>query len=166
MMYKSSKNDALAAAEEPRLFFQRIDLSYWAPPVLWMAAIFLFSTDLFSGSNTGGIFYRFFHLFIPSLTPDEFRPWNFLIRKLAHFTEYAILAMTLFRAFRFGSSQRWRWKWAASTLAVVAIYALLDEYHQTWTANRVGSIYDSMIDVSGGATALLLLWLRRRRDRA
>jgi hypothetical protein len=39
-MYKSSKNDALAAAEEPRLFFQRIDLSYWAPPVLWMAAIF------------------------------------------------------------------------------------------------------------------------------
>lgn len=162
MMYKSSKNDALAG-EEPRPFFQRIDLSYWAPPVLWMAAIFLFSTDLFSGSNTGGIFYRFFHLFIPSLTLEEFRPWNFLIRKLSHFTEYAILAMVVFRAFRFGSPQRWRWTWAASTLIVVAFYALLDEYHQTWTVTRVGSIYDSMIDVSGGATALFLLWLWRRR---
>jgi VanZ family protein len=38
---------------------------------------------------------------------------------------------------------------------------LLDEYHQTLTRTRVGSIYDSLIDMAGGLTALLIIRLAR-----
>jgi VanZ family protein len=39
---------------------------------------------------------------------------------------------------------------------------LLDEFHQTFTQTRGGSIYDSLLDFSGGLTALLVLWGGRR----
>ena len=134
--------------------------------MLWMAAIFFFSTDNFSGDNTGSLFYRIFHALIPELTPEGFAPWHFLIRKAAHFTEYAVLALLLFRAFRAGNDVRWRWRWAIGSWFIVVAYALLDEYHQTWTATRVGSIYDSLTDISGGTAALLALWISRRRHKA
>ncbi len=143
---------------------QRSKLFYWLPPIIWMAAIFSFSTDAFSGENTGSLFYKILHAIIPSLTPEQFQPIHFFIRKASHFTEYGILALTLFRAFRAGSSVRWNWRWAVYSLVTVAAYALLDEFHQTFTLTRGGSIYDSLLDISGGVTALLLLWgIRSRR---
>jgi VanZ family protein len=149
-------------SESSSLLTPRSSLRYWLPPILWMAAIFFFSTDNFSGEKTGGLLYRLFHALLPSLTPEGFAPWHFLIRKAAHFTEYAILAMLLFRAFRSGAVTRWEWRWAIGAWSIVAAYALLDEYHQTWTATRVGSIYDSLTDLAGGTAALLMLWLRGR----
>ncbi|MGH9845688.1 MAG: VanZ family protein [Blastocatellia bacterium] len=140
----------------------RSSIRYWLPPLLWMAAIFFFSTDNFSGEKTGGLLFRLFHALIPGLTPAGFKPWHFLIRKAAHFTEYALLALLLFRAFRAGAVVRWRRRWALQALWVVVAYALLDEYHQTRTANRVGSIYDSLVDVAGGVAALATLWWKRR----
>jgi VanZ family protein len=137
---------------------QHSALFYWLPPIIWMAAIFSFSTDAFSGENTGSLLYGIFHAIIPSLTPEQFRPYHLFIRKASHFTEYAILALVLFRAFRAGSTVRWSWRWAVYTLLIVAAYALLDEFHQTFTETRGGSIYDSLLDFSGGLTALLLLW--------
>ncbi|MEP7339076.1 MAG: VanZ family protein [Acidobacteriota bacterium] len=141
-------------------------LFYWLPPVLWMAAIFSFSTDAFSGGNTGSLLYNIFHAVFRSLTPEQFQPIHHLIRKAAHFTEYGILALLLFRAFRGNSRLRWSWRWAIYAWLVVAAYALSDEFHQTFTSQRTGSIYDSMIDTSGGTVALLLVWLvsRFRQD--
>jgi VanZ family protein len=141
---------------------QHSALFYWLPPIIWMAAIFSFSTDAFSGENTGSLFYSIFHAVYPSLTPEQFQPIHFFIRKASHFTEYGILALALFRAFRAGSPVRWSWRWAVYSLVVVAAYALLDEFHQTFTQTRGGSIYDSLLDLSGGLTALLLLWGVRR----
>jgi VanZ family protein len=54
---------------------------------------------------------------------------------------------------------------ATRTLAVVAVYALLNEYHQIFTRTRSGSVYDSVIDFSGALTAMLLLWWKRRTRR-
>jgi VanZ family protein len=44
-----------------------------------------------------------------------------------------------------------------ASLALVVAYALLDEYHQSFVPSRTGSIYDSLIDISGGLVALLLI---------
>ncbi|MDQ3009121.1 MAG: VanZ family protein [Acidobacteriota bacterium] len=131
-----------------------------------MAAIFSFSTDTFSGENTGSLFFDIFHTVIPSLTPDQFRPIHFLIRKAAHFTVYGILALLLFRAFRGNSRLRWAWSWAIYAWLILAAYALSDEFHQSLTHHRTSSIYDSLIDTSGGTVALLLVWLisRFRQD--
>jgi VanZ family protein len=138
-------------------------LKYWGPPIVWMAAIFFFSTDTFSGENTGSLLGKVFSFIYPGISQELFDSIHFLIRKAGHFTEYAILALLLFRAFRSGAGERWRWRWAVGSLLVVVFYALSDEYHQTFTRHRVGSIYDSMTDTYGALTALALLWLVRRK---
>jgi VanZ family protein len=137
-------------------------LNYWAPPIIWMSAIFFFSTDRFSGDNTGSLLWKVFSFIYSGVTRELFDSIHFYIRKAGHFTGYAVLASLLFRAFRSGAGARWRWRWALSSLLAAFLYASLDEYHQTFTRHRTGSIYDSLIDTSGAMTALLLLWLFRK----
>lgn len=138
-------------------------LKYWAPPIIWMATIFWFSTDAFSGDKTGSLLWKVVSFICPGATRELFDSIHFYVRKAGHFTEYAILALLLFRAFRSGSRERWRFRWALSSLLIAFLYASLDEYHQTFTRRRTGSVYDSLIDTSGAATALALLWLLSRR---
>jgi VanZ family protein len=138
-------------------------LWYWLPPLLWMAAMFGFSTDAFSADNTGSRLYGLLHLLFPAITDSQYETIHFLIRKAGHFTEYALLAALWFRAFWAGSQRTWHWRWAAQAFAIIAVWALLDEWHQTFTAHRTGSIYDSLLDMSGGLTALLGLWLLQRQ---
>jgi VanZ family protein len=139
-------------------------LKYWSPPIIWMSAIFFFSTDIFSGNNTGSLLWEVLGFIYPGLTHELFNSIHFYLRKAGHFSVYAILALLLFRGFRSGAVTRWRWNWALASLLVVVFYATLDEYHQTFTRHRSGSIYDSMIDASGGVAALLSLWLLSHRD--
>lgn len=148
---------------KPQSLFARV-LKYWGPPIIWVSAIFYFSTDTFSGDNTGSLLWKIFSFIYPGITQELFDSIHFYIRKGGHFTEYAILALLLFRAFRSGGAERWRWKWAVGSLLVVVLYALLDEYHQTFTRHRVGSVYDSLTDTSGAVTALILLGLVRRKS--
>jgi VanZ family protein len=138
-------------------------LFYWLPPVLWMAAIFWFSTDSFSASNTGGLVVAFWRWLDPAITPEQLQTAHFFTRKAAHLTVYAVLALLVMRAFRGSSFVRWTRQWAIYTFFVVSIYALLDEYHQTFTSLRSGTPYDSFIDMAGGAMALLGWWLVSRR---
>ena len=158
MRLKSAPRRALRSNHRSLLF-------YWLPPLIWMAAIFYFSTDTFSGGNTGSLFYRVARVAVPSLTLAQFAPIHFYIRKAAHFTEYAILALLLFRAFRAGATIKWHRRWAFYSLLIVVLYALSDEWHQSFTRDRVGSIQDSLTDIAGGTTALCLLWWWRRRER-
>ena len=86
-------------------------------------------------------------------------------RKIAHLTEYALLGLLAARAFR-GSPRDWlRDRWFLASLALVVVYALVDEYHQTFVPSRTGSIYDSLIDIAGGFAALVIVnrrhWFRR-----
>jgi VanZ family protein len=128
-----------------------------------MLAITFFSTDNFSGENTGSILWMIIHSIFPSLTEEQFQPIHFLIRKAAHLTEYGIFALLLFRAFRSGAVTGWRLPWAVYTILIVVVYAVIDEHHQTLTKTRSGSIYDILIDISGGLIALLGLWSVRRK---
>ncbi len=129
-----------------------------------MSAIYFFSTDNFSGEDTGTVFRTILYSIFPSLTEGQFQSFHFIIRKTAHFTEYGILALLLFNAFRSGSATKWKRSWAVYSFLILVIYALSDEYHQTFTETRMGSIYDSLTDIAGGFTALFLLWLLRRKN--
>ncbi len=139
-------------------------------PVLWMLVIFWFSTDRFSGQETGSRF----ELIIDWLASRHTRfSWlagfrevlHFLVRKLGHLTEYAILAILWQQAFR---TPQWREVIRTSrrevglTMLLVAGYALLDEWHQTFTATRTGTLTDCLIDFGGGWIGILLDRLRRR----
>jgi VanZ family protein len=51
-------------------------------------------------------------------------------------------------------------------VVLVVVYALIDEYHQSFVPSRTGTIYDSLIDMAGGLTALLVVKRRNWFDSA
>jgi VanZ family protein len=72
-----------------------------------------------------------------------------------------VLALLAARAFRTSLAALSALWWLAS-FALVAAVALVDEYHQSFLPSRTGTIYDSLLDMTGGAVALAL-WLATRR---
>ncbi len=119
-----------------------------------------------SASNTSRIIRPLLLWLFPDISEESLNLAHFIVRKTAHFTEYAILALLAARAFISSSRKPLRRRWLIAALLLVVVYALSDEYHQTFVPTRTGSIYDSFIDMSGGVTALLLLTLwRRRKDK-
>lgn len=136
--------------------------SRWLPPLLWAGAIFWSSTDALSASRTGSVLEPLLRFLFPHLDPWWPARLHLLVRKSAHFTAYAVLALLLLRALSAGAAQGRRLRWAAWTLAAVSACASLDEYHQSFTRERTSSVYDGLIDIAGGSSALLAWVLRNR----
>ena len=135
----------------------------YGPLVIWAMLIFIGSGSLLSGSHTGSFLLGPLRRLFPHASDQALELIHFLIRKAGHLTEYAILAWLAARAFRTSSREflRRRWFWAAFIL--VAVYALSDEFHQSFIPSRGASIRDSLIDSIGGLLALLWLAWRTRR---
>ena len=134
----------------------------YGPLVLWAVLIFIFSSGLFSGSNTSTIVRPLVQWVFPSISEGGLALVHALIRKASHFVEYAILALLTARAFRTSAREFLRNHWFAVALTFVAVYALSDEFHQSFVSSRTASIYDCLIDTAGGLAALLLVRARRR----
>jgi VanZ family protein len=87
------------------------------------------------------------------------------VRKAAHLTEYAILALLLCRALNRGTN----FKAATSTMSMIAWIACVlaatgDEFRQSFVESRGASPWDVMIDSAGAILGLLISWsLARRR---
>jgi VanZ family protein len=108
----------------------------WLPVVLWAGVIFAFSSIPSLGTGLGF--------------------WDLVLRKLAHATEYAVLAVLLLRAL--GS--------AVAAWGVAVAYAVTDEFHQRFVSGRVGAPRDVLIDAAGAAAGLLAWRAVARRSRA
>lgn len=78
--------------------------------------------------------------------------YHSLVRKLAHMTEYAALAVTLFFPLRLWSLPRPR----ISAWCFCLAYAALDEFHQRFSFGRSPSLRDVCIDILGALLGLLL----------
>ncbi|HEY6229795.1 MAG TPA: VanZ family protein [Pyrinomonadaceae bacterium] len=134
----------------------------YGPLILWLLFISFASTAEFSGVNTDKVLRPLVLWFYPTLSEAKVAAIHFLLRKAGHFTEYAVLAFLARRAF-ISSARLWlRRHWFEFALLLLVIYALLDEYHQSFVPSRTASIYDSAIDVAGGLTVLLLFKLYER----
>jgi VanZ family protein len=142
-------------------------LRAWWPAMVWAGVIFSLSTDSFSAEKTGSILEPILRWFMPVMTKELFRTIHFFIRKSAHFTEYFIFCMLIYRGVR-GGRTGWRWTWGIAALFCAAGYSILDEIHQAFVASRTASAYDSLLDSIGAfvAFAALWLWFRLRRVRA
>lgn len=138
----------------------------YAPPVIWAALIFIGSSSLLSSNNTSSFLARPLHLLFPGFSEATLLIIHFTLRKAAHFTEYAILAALVARAFRSSSRQLLRSRWFAISLLLVVVYALSDEFHQRYVPTRTASIYDSMIDSAGGLMGLIFVSWRRKRTKS
>jgi VanZ family protein len=135
------------------------------PALAWMGMIFYMSSQ---PGGESGAFSRLVLEWFAGIGLDlrvlfgEHAFW--VIRKMAHFTEYAILFLLIH--FAIGTSMAWpRRPWVA--LLLVFLYACSDEFHQLFIPKRVGDIADVMIDTLGGAFALSMVFLVRmlRRKR-
>lgn len=140
-------------------------LKYWLPVLTMIAAMYYFSTDVLSGENTRGIIENILEWAGIEVSRAAGDRLNYLTRKAAHFVEYALLAGLLFRAFRADSPLRWKRSWAVYSMLISASWALLDEYHQSFSQERTGSIRDSMLDCAGALFMLAMIWYFNRGRR-
>ncbi len=136
----------------------------YGPPVLWMSFMFLASTGTLAASNTSRIIRPLLLWLSPGISEERILLAHIVVRKSAHFMEYAALALLMSRAFLTSHHDALRRRWFVASLVLIGVWALLDEYHQSFVPSRTGSIYDSFIDIAGATTALLLvaLWRSRR----
>lgn len=145
--------------------------------VAWI--VFIFANSMQTGEESGSqsklalawLVDIFSYLGIPISLSELF------LRKLAHFSEYAILGLLLsFNLWSFNLLSplknalvllgRCLWAIPAATL-----FALIDEFViQRLTPGRGPSIFDVLIDTAGAAVAVLLFffvfWLFQRSQRA
>ena len=140
----------------------------YAPLVAWAGFVLLASSASFSASNTSRIIRPLLLWLFPDISEGSLDYVHFLIRKAAHFSEYALLALLAARAFRTSQKERLRRLWWLAAFALVACVALTDEFHQSFLPSRTGTIYDSLLDMTGGAVALACaaLWLRLVRRKS
>ncbi len=131
------------------------------PVILWMGIIFAASTDLGSAEHTSRFLIPLLHWFHPAISATAIATIQFLIRKAAHLTEYAVLGVLLLRAFRTSVQGSFAVQ-AAIVLAVAAVYAGSDEFHQSFIPSRTPSVRDVMIDCCGAVVGLGLYWMVRR----
>ncbi|MGI8480945.1 MAG: VanZ family protein [Chthoniobacterales bacterium] len=134
---------------------------YWLPVLGWMLLIFSASTDVMSAESTSRFVTPFLRWLTPDISSAGIALAHFFIRKAAHVTEYAILAMLLWRAVRHRPSEgrEFFWPQAGIVLLSTTAYAGLDEFHQVFVFSRTGSIRDVMIDGSGAFLAIFVCWL-------
>lgn len=138
----------------------------YAPLFLWMALVLGLSFGEASMSETSRIIRPILKFLFPTAPEATITAYHAFIRKSAHFTEYAILAFFAIRAFsatsiKFIKSNR---LWLAA--ALVLLVAATDEFHQSFEASRTGSIYDVLLDCTGGVTMVILIWLFTRKSHA
>ena len=136
----------------------RLFIKYWLPVLLWMLFIFIGSTDLMSAEHTSRFIGPFLRWFSPDISDAAIASVQLVVRKCAHLTEYAILAALLLRALR-------QHLLASRSLAflLAALYAVLDEFHQSFVPSRTGSIWDVAIDIAGAIVGLVIYVRMTRR---
>lgn len=139
----------------------------WLPAALWMALIFIGSTDLLADDHTSRFIAPFLRWLIPGISDAAIGTVRLVVRKCAHLGEYAVLAWLVGAALHQSFNPR-RWQWsgrmAALALLVCLAYALSDEWHQSFVPSRQATLRDVGIDALGALVMLTVLWAWNRRS--
>ena len=109
---------------------------YWGPVILYAALIFFLSSQSRPSQYLPGFLFG-------------------LSDKVLHSFEYGILAVLLYRAFKYTVRTKWAAGWA---IFCAMAYGLLDEIHQWFVPYREVEMFDFLAD-SVGAAILVLTWV-------
>ncbi|HET6862598.1 MAG TPA: VanZ family protein [Pyrinomonadaceae bacterium] len=107
-------------------------LSRYVPLVVWLCFITYASSDEFSASNTSRIIGPIVLWLFPNTSTETMTIIHLIVRKIAHFTEYGILGYLAVRAFRTSPGTYLSRYWFVISFSIVVLYALIDEYHQSF----------------------------------
>ncbi|SFJ68783.1 MULTISPECIES: VanZ family protein [unclassified Bacillus (in: firmicutes)] len=154
---------------------------FWIPVLVWMGVIFYSSSQPYQQQDMRPDIMKYVnaefvkeHFSWVSIDYGGGTPISivnkgvdgfieFFIRKGAHFTVFGILgALSYFALLRcvFNRKQVF---WLS--LLLVAMYAGMDEIHQSFTGDRTPMWQDSVLDTCGGITGILIsrfVWKRKR----
>lgn len=141
---------------------RRVWLTAYAPVFLWLGVIFYLSSPEGAFTNTSRIIGPLLQFFFPDMPEATRLIIHGYVRKVAHFTEYAVLAFLAARACVMSASAFLVRSRYLLPMALVVVVAVADETNQSFLASRTASVFDVFIDVTGGAVMTLLLWLTGR----
>jgi len=133
-------------------------IRYWLPVVVWAAIIIQATGRTFDAPHTSGWLAAILSAIGLRLSTSSIAIANYVIRKSAHLTEYAILTALSFRAVREGR-RGFTLRWALVVLAITVCVASTDEFLQSFTPTRTSSVWDVLLDTCGGTIALLVIRL-------
>ena len=125
-----------------------------------MGVIFWMSTGMFSSEHTSRFIVPFLNFLYPDLAQQQVDMIHGLFRKTGHVSEYFLLGLLFFHAFRSNSSQKWRRRWTIYSITGVVLYAVSDEFHQVFVSSRTASFIDVGIDSAGGILSQIAIILR------
>ena len=86
---------------------------------------------------------------------------HFLVRKNAHFISYMILGLLSMNAVR--KTGFVRFKGILITFLICLVYAISDEFHQTFIPGRSGEVRDVVIDSIGGIAGIVFYFVITQR---
>ncbi len=137
---------------------------HWAAVGAWMGAIFTFSTDAFSAAHTTPVIAPLLSALFPHLAQEHVLGIATAARKLGHVGEYFILGALLMRAFPRAHGAAGARGRIHRSIVIAILYAISDEWHQSFVPSRSTSAADVSIDAEGAICGVL--WLHWREWRA
>jgi len=111
---------------------------HWFPAFIMMAVIFGFSS-------------------IPSRELPNFGLLDLVVKKGAHMLGYGLLSLVYWYGLRFNKQRGWL------ALLLAVMYAITDEFHQSFVPGRHPSWVDVLIFDGSGAMLMLLVVSRLRK---
>lgn len=106
----------------------------WLPSLVMMALIFGFSS-------------------LPASALPHLGALDFFVKKGGHALGYGLLGLAYFYALPPRLTYGYRWVLA---LLMAVLFALSDEYHQSFVEGRNSTITDVLIDAAGASLALII----------
>lgn len=131
--------------------------AWWLLTAAWAVIIFDLSRASYSSSCSAGVISIVLDWLSVSILAQNLGLLNALLRKSAHLTEYAVLAVFLYNALKPVGNPYWSRKAAFWTLLASGSYSITDEFHQLFVAGRHASLFDCLMDTAGAILGLLVL---------
>jgi VanZ family protein len=127
--------------------------------IVWMASIFLLTQlPYFKGENTAKVIRKAAETnsnttIAQNVHPVKIKDLNIIVRKTTHVIVFGMLAILLYKslsAFQYSFILSWM---------VTVLYAVTDEWHQSFMPGRVAAYKDVLFDSLGAFIALFLIYI-------
>ena len=135
--------------------------------IVWMVSIFCFTQlPYFTGKNTSDAIQKVVvkeHNAIntPNADSVDINVLNLIVRKTTHVMVFGFLAMLLYQFLK-----RFRYAYPLAGF-LTFLYAITDEYHQSFMPGRVSSFRDVLFDSLGAFLVLsFMLLINRKRKQS
>lgn len=133
----------------------------WGLVIGWMIVIFIYSSQPATLSDEKSRFvinaFKYLGLNLNSLFGDLS---NFIVRKLGHLAEYAILYIFLYNAMKDSFKSKTA---LIAALVILFFYASSDEIHQYFVPGRAARVRDVLIDTSGGTLVMIMIYKKLKK---